>query len=397
MRVSTSWMQQQSVNTMLDRQGDLSHLQNQLGTGKRINQPSDDPVGAANALELGHLSADTAQYQRNISAANGRLGLEEQSLASVGNVLGRVRVLLLQAANGTQTDETRNDIADEMVQLRHQLLGQANSKDSQGDYIFAGNRTGSAPFVSQTSGVSYVGDDGQRMVAAGPGLQVATGDPGSDLFMRVPTGNGTFAVSATAGNTGTAVAGASSVTDASAWDGGSYSIVFTAADAYEVRDSGGAVIDSQAYDPANGGAIAFRGIQVAVSGTPATGDSFAVAPSGSQDMFTTLDNIIGTLRQTGGGNAAAQNALNTQFANLDQSIDVMTRARAGIGARMNALDQQGALNDDLSLQYQSTLSDVQDLNYYEAVSKLNLQQASLQAAQLTYTKLQGSTLFDYLR
>lgn len=398
MRVSTSWMQQQSVNTMLEQQGGMSELQTQLGTGKRINQPSDDPVGAANALELGHLAADTAQYQRNIASANGRLGLEEQSLASAGNVLGRVRTLLLQAANDTQTDETRSDIAAEMVQLRQQLLGQANSKDSQGDYIFAGNRTGAAPFVSQSGGVSYVGDDGQRMVAAGPGLQVATGDPGSAIFLRIATGNGTFAVSAAAANNGTAVAGASAVTDTAAWDGGSYSIVFTAADTYEVRDGGGAVISSGGYDASmEGSSIAFRGVQVALSGVPAIGDSFAVAPSATQDVFATLDGIIGALRRPGGGDATMHNALNTQFANLDQAIDTLTRARAGIGARMNALDQQSALNDDLTLQYKGTLSDVQDLNYYDAASRLNLQSASLQAAQLTYSKLQNLSLFNYLK
>src|SRR5690349_21955113 len=166
MRVSTSWMQQQSVNTMMERQGDLADIQTQMGTGKRINRPSDDPVGAARALELTHLGADTAQYQRNIGAANARLGLEDQTLASVNNVLGRVRTLLLQGMNATQTDESRRDIAAEMVQLRGQLLGIANSQDAQGDYLFAGNRTGSAPFVAQAGGVSYVGDGGQRMVAA---------------------------------------------------------------------------------------------------------------------------------------------------------------------------------------------------------------------------------------
>src|SRR5574337_1726029 len=109
MRVSTSWMQQQSVGSMMDRQGDLSDLNIQLSTGKRINQPSDDPVGAARALDLTHLTADAAQYQRNITSANARLGLEDQTLSNTSNVLGRVRTLLLQAANGSQTDETRGD------------------------------------------------------------------------------------------------------------------------------------------------------------------------------------------------------------------------------------------------------------------------------------------------
>jgi flagellar hook-associated protein 3 FlgL len=400
MRVSTSWVQQQSVGSMMDRQSDLSDINTQLSTGKRINQPSDDPVGAARALDLSHFTSDTAQYQRNITSANARLGLEDQSLSNTSDVLGRVRTLLLQAANGSQTDETRGDVAAEMVQLRQQLLGQANSKDGQGDYIFAGNRTGTEPFASQ-NGVSYVGDAGQRMVAAGSGLQVATGDPGSAVFVDIPTGNGTFAISADPANTGTAVAGASSVSNPnaspSAWDGGSYSIVFTAANAYEVRDSGGAVLDSGSYDASNGGSITFRGAQVAFSGTPAVGDKFALGASTKQDVFTTLDNIINTLRAPNGGGAAMQNNINTQFANLDQAIDNITRTRGMVGARMNALDQQSGLNDDLTLQYKSALSDVQDVNYYDAISQLGAQTTALQAAQQTFTKIQGSKLFDYLR
>lgn len=397
MRVSTSWMQQQSVNTMMERQGDLSDIQTQMGTGKRINQPSDDPVGAARAVELNHLDADTTQYQRNITSANARLGLEDRTLSSVGDVLGRVRTLLLEGMNATQTDESRSDIAAEMVQLRGQLLGVANSKDSQGDYIFAGNRTGAAPFVAQPGGVGYVGDDGQRMVAAGPGLQVATGDPGSSVFMDIPTGNGSFAVAASASNAGTAVAGASSVIDAGAWDGGSYQVSFTTADTYEVRDGGGVLVSSGSYDAEKGGTVAFRGVQVAFSGTPAAGDSFSVAPAATQSVFATMDDIIASLRQPNSGGADMQNALNGQLANLDQAIGSLTQTRAAVGARMNALDQQGALNDDLGLQYKTALSDVQDLNYYDAVSKLSLQSSALQAAQLTFSKLQNMSLFDYLR
>lgn len=397
MRVSTGWIQQQATTAMLDRQSNLSSLQNQLGTGKRINQPSDDPVGAARALELGHLGADTTQYQRNISSANARLGLEDQTLSNTTNVLDRVRTLLVQGLNGTQTDATRGDIAAEMVQLRGQLLGQANSKDGQGDYLFAGNRTGTEPFVSQAGGVTYAGDAGQRMVAAGPGLQVATGDPGSAVFGSIPTGNGTFAVSANAANSGTAVAGASSVTNPAAWDGGSYQVVFTAANAYEVRNGVGTVLGSGSYDASTGGSVTFRGTQVAFSGTPASGDSFALGPSGQQDVFTTLDKIIGALRQPNGGNAAAQNALNTQFANLDQAIGTVSRTRGMVGARMNALDQQSSLNGDLGVQYTTALSKVQDVNYYDAISQLSAQTTALQALQMTFNKIQGTKLFDYLR
>lgn len=396
MRISTSWMQQSSVNNMLDRQGDIADTQNQLNTGKRINQPSDDPVGAARALELSHMTADSAQYQRNITAANARLGIEDQTLSSSADVLNRVRTLVLQGSTGSQSDQTRSDIATELTQLRQQLLGLANSKDGQGDYLFAGSQTGTEPFSWQNGTASYQGDDGQRMVAAGPGMQVATGDSGSAVFMRVPTGNGSFTVQAAGSNTGTALAGSSSVTDRTAWDGGSYTIAFTAANAYTVRDASGATVGGGSYNATTGGSIAFRGVQVAVTGTPAAGDNFAIAPSGQQDIFTTMTNIIGALRTPGGG-TGMQNTLNSQFTNLDQSIDTITRARAGIGARMNALDQQSSLNSDLSLQYKTALSDVQDLDYYDAISRLSLQSTTLQSAQMTFSKVQQSSLFSYLR
>jgi flagellar hook-associated protein 3 FlgL len=239
------------------------------------------------------------------------------------------------------------------------------------------------------------------MFAAGAGLQVATGDPGSAVFANIPTGNGTFTVNASAANAGTVVAGATSVSDPTAsppaWDGGGYSIVFTAADAYEVRDASSAVVDTGSYDPSNGGTISFRGAQIALTGTPAAGDSLAIAPSTKQDVFSTLQNLIASLQMPNGGGADMQNAMNAQLMNLDQAMSNVTRTRGLVGARMNALDQQQGLNNDLTLQYQSSLSDVQDVNYYDAVSQLNAQTTALQAAQLTFSKMQTSKLFDYLR
>src|SRR3546814_12017504 len=151
MRVSTSWIQQQSVGSMMNRQSDLSDLNTQLSTGKRINQPSDDPVGAARALDMSHLIADSAQYQRNITSANARLGLEDQTLSNTGNVLQRVHTLLLQAATGSQTDGRRADIAAELSQLRGQMLGQAKRLHGQGAYNFSGPRPGPPHRVSGTS------------------------------------------------------------------------------------------------------------------------------------------------------------------------------------------------------------------------------------------------------
>ncbi|HEX7111063.1 MAG TPA: flagellar hook-associated protein FlgL [Mizugakiibacter sp.] len=397
MRISTTWMQQQAVNAMLDRQADLATTQQQIATGKRILAPSDDPAGSARALDLTHFDAANTQYTRNIDAANSRLALEEQALASAGDVLQRVRELTVQGANATQTNDTRHDIALELRQRLDQLVQIANSRDANGEYLFAGNATRTQPFVRSPAGVAYAGDQGQRSVATAPGETTATGDPGSDVFQRIPTGNGTFAVTAAAGNTGTAVVGATQVADSAAWDGGSYDIQFTAPDAWQVLDGGGAVIASGSYGGDD--TIAFKGVQVSISGTPAAGDSFQVAPSTTHDVFATIEDIADALDapvNNATDRAAMNERLNRGLEDLDQASGRMVEVRARVGARMNALDQQKTVNAGIGVQVKATLSGIQDLDYASAVSRLNLQMLGLQASQQAFVKVQGLSLFNYL-
>ncbi|MCE5231802.1 MAG: flagellar hook-associated protein FlgL [Mizugakiibacter sp.] len=398
MRISTTWMQQQAVNSMLDRQVDLAATQQQVATGKRILAPSDDPAGSARALDLAHFDATNTQYTRNIDAASGRLAMEEQALAAAGDVLQRVRDLAIQGNNATQTNETRHDIALELRQRLDQMVQIANSRDANGEYLFAGNATRTQPFVQSPAGVAYAGDQGQRRVATAPGETTATGDPGSDVFQLVPTGNGTFAVAAAAGNAGTAVVGATQVSDISAWDGGTYSIQFTAPDTWQVLDGGGATVASGSY--AGNGTIAFKGVQVAISGTPAAGDSFQVAPSATRDVFATLRDLADALDTPVANDhdrAALNERVNRALENLDQASGRAVEVRARVGARMNALDQQKTVNAGVGVQVKATLSGIQDLDYASAVSKLNLQLLGLQASQQAFVKVQGLSLFDYLR
>jgi flagellar hook-associated protein 3 FlgL len=398
MRISTSWSAQQAVNTMLDRQYDLSQTQLALGNGKAIQTPSDNPAAAARAVDVSSASAQNDQYTRNIQSANTKLANEESTLSSAGDILDRIRTLTLQGMNGTQTDESRQSIATELRQTLGQLVSLGNTKDGQGEYIFAGSRTSTQPFTISDLSVSYGGDQNQRMVAAAPGLQVATGDSGSDVFMSIRGGNGTFVTSAGATNTGTAVVGATSVTDASQWDGGSYTVNFTSPTTYEVHDATnptGPALSTGTYS-GDSGTINFKGVQLNITGTPATGDSFAVAPSSSQDVFSTVAGII-TAFETPGGGAGMNNQLNAQLQNLDQAQTSFTDTRTKIGARMNILDQQTQISADTQLQYASTLSDLTELDVASAASKFSQQQAALDAAQQSYVKMQNLSLFNYLK
>lgn len=398
MRISTFWMQQSAVNAMLDQQAQVAHTQLEVSTGRRILSPSDDPAGASRALGLTHASAQNAQYQRNIDSAESRLGNEDQTLSSVSDLLGRVRTLALEGQNGTLDSGDRKNIATEIRQRLSQLVALANTKDANGEYIFAGNATKTQPFVQGAGGVTYAGDEGQRTIAIAPGQSIATGDPGSDIFQAIRGGNGTFQIAAAPTNTGTLVSGATSVSDIAQWDGGSYQIQFTAPDQYQVVDASNTVVSSGSY--ASGDTISFRGVEVGFTGTPAPGDSYSVGPSTAKDMFSTLSDIADALESpsfTPHDTSVINDRIGRAIENLDRASDRIVDVRARIGARLNTADDQTRLNAGVGVDLKSALSKVQDTDYTSAVSQLNLQMTGLQAAQAAYVKVQGMTLFDYLK
>ncbi len=193
MRIGTLQMFRQGLSSILDQQTQLAKSQLQLASGKRINSPSDDPTGAAQLLELSESAKLTGQYQKNIEHARTRLELQDTALASVDNALQRARELTVQALNDTNGPDDRKAIAAEVRQLMDETLGLANRKDANGDYLFAGFNAQTAPFSQNGAGTfSYSGDQGQRQVAVGPARQVADGDSGLDVFMKVPAVGGGY-------------------------------------------------------------------------------------------------------------------------------------------------------------------------------------------------------------
>ena len=175
------------------------------------------------------------------------------------------------------------------------------------------------------------------------------------------------------------------------------SITFNDASGYVVLDSTSAIVAAGTYQ--SGSMIGFNGIETNVTGTPGNGDRFTVAPSVNQDLFTTIQNLAlalegGTAFDT---SAKFHNAMNRFLTDVDQSMENMLDIRARVGARLNAIDSQTGMNENFLLGLQSSLSEVQDLDYAEAISRLNLQLVGLEAAQKSFIKVQGLSLFNFLR
>lgn len=402
MRVSSGMIFDVGVGSIQRQTSSLLHTQQQLSSGRRILTPADDPVGAARALEVTQAKEITAQYGTNQDNARSTLGLVEGQLGAVGDLIQYVRDRVVQAGNTTLSDSDRKSIAADLRAQFGQLLGLANSTDGAGQYLFAGYQGATKPFAGNPdTAVAYAGDDGQRALQVSASRQLPVSDSGNDVFMRISNGNGTFATSANAANTGGGVIDAGNVLNPAAVTGHNYAISFSVVGTtttYNVVDQATTLsVASGTY--AAGSAISFDGASVTIDGAPANGDSFGVAPSSSQSLFTTVSNLIAALEAPVNGTAGAaqlSNSIGQALTNLDQAQDNILRVRASIGSRQAELDALTSIGEDMSLQYADTLSRLQDVDYAQAISQLTQQQTNLEAAQKSFLKVSGLSLFNYV-
>ena len=447
-RVSTGLMTHFALDAMLRQQGELSQTQLQITTGKRILAPSDDPYGSARAINIRESTGINEQYQVNIQYAENRLGEEEGVLQGIMGALQRVRELSVTANNDSQTIETRRYLREEVVRLQEQLLSLANATDSNNEYIFSGYKGKSKPFYYdlQSNDYVYSGDDGQRYLKIGTSTEVSINDDGQDVFMEVRDGNSKFAVFEDANNQGTGIIDPGAVIGTYIPD--TYQIKFMPSttgvpndpsEYYVVNSTGEVIIAGsgvaapgtnlyaneaaffaavlgatdggvQYGDDASITGLEQYGLQTAISGNPsstgpigaggpATQDVFEIRPSNYQNMFKTVQDIADTListQTTDSDRAHFHNAMNRALMNIDQAIGSILDTTARVGARMNTVDKQLDINESFNLQLKTVLSGIEDLDYAEAITRLNLQLTSLDASQNTYQKIQGLSLFNYL-
>jgi flagellar hook-associated protein 3 FlgL len=155
----------------------------ELGTGSTINQPSDDPAGAAQLVQIDNATAETDSYQQSIGSITGLLSTANSTLSTVVTTLQRAISLGTEGANGTLSDSDRADVVAELSAIQNELVSLANTS-YQGQYIFAGTAT-TQPFVadsSSPSGVNYQGNQGTNSVTIGNGYSLQVNLPGSQIF-----------------------------------------------------------------------------------------------------------------------------------------------------------------------------------------------------------------------
>ncbi|MFZ0686452.1 MAG: flagellar hook-associated protein FlgL [Terriglobales bacterium] len=164
----------------------------QISTGKSVNEPSDNPTAAALLVESNDQATFTAGYLQSISAVQGQLSTASSTLSSMNSALQQALSLGVEAASGTLSASDRAAIATQLQGIQSQLVSLANTT-YEGNYLFAGTATNTAPYAidsGSASGVTYAGNTDVNQVAIGNGYNLAVNVPGSQLFSA--TGNDVF-------------------------------------------------------------------------------------------------------------------------------------------------------------------------------------------------------------
>jgi flagellar hook-associated protein 3 FlgL len=160
------------ITTQLDRaraRDRLMMLQRQASSGRRIFTASDDPTSASAMVRLDSEIRETGQHQENITRAINELGAADAALGGMGDLLVRARELAIAMASEHYTAEERAVAAEEVRQLREQVMTLSNTRHD-GVYIFGGYETETLPVDEATGALQ--GDDNIRRIVAAPGLEV---------------------------------------------------------------------------------------------------------------------------------------------------------------------------------------------------------------------------------
>lgn len=412
MRVSSRTIFETGLNQLTSLQSQLSRTQQQLSTGRRVLTAADDPVASARALEVTQSQEMNNQFKINRQNARASMSHVDLALGTTGDLIKDIKTLIVNAGNSGQTQKDRDALVVELEGRFTDLLGQANTADGAGNFLFGGYRLNTEPFTQTPGGAVYNGDQGVRDLQVGSGRQLTISDSGASVFEGAITGNGTFQTGADPSNktrNGSGIISPGSVIDPSKLTGHQYALTFSvipatpgvpAQTSYTVMDTTTNTPVTPAPVPYKSGeAISFDGIQFDVKGEVADQDVFTVDPSKKQSLFTTVRDLITALKTAGDGpNARTDltNKLSVANQNINNALDNVLSVRAKMGAGLKELDYLDDAGTDVDLQYQTTLNNLIQVDPIVAISMFTQQQMTLEAAQKSYKNISGLSLFNYI-
>ncbi|WP_181295159.1 flagellar hook-associated protein FlgL [Pseudomonas sp. Q2-TVG4-2] len=421
MRISTLQAFNNGVNGIQRNYANATRTQEQISTGNRILTPADDPVASVRLLQLEQQQNVLSQYNSNLTAAKNSLTQEEVTLNSVNTVLQRVRELAVQAGNGALDPQDRKAIAAELGEREDELLSLMNTRNARGEYLFSGFQGKTQPFVRGTDGTyNYAGDEGQRKLQVASSLNIPVSDNGKSIFESVINAGRlqtTFDRTLTPGST--LGVSAPLIQDEVAFAGNppfpaaGIGVRFTSDTEYVVYDLSAPPADPSDpsdplilasgkldSDPDRSDELVFRGVALQLDGTAVGGESIEVTltpDSNKQGLLNTVASLRKVLEEPGTIDGEVRDAVAVALTNLDHGMVSVDAARGNIGARLNVIETTQTDNEDVALVNKGVQAELRELDYAEALSRLSLQTVVLEAAQQSYVKIAGLSLFNVMR
>lgn len=403
MRISTNTIYESGGARISDLQVSLNKTQQQIAAGRRILNPSDDPIGSARALVISQTDAVNDQYAVNRKNATNTLSIAEDTLSNVTTVLHNVKTLIVSAGNGTLTDQERGYIANELQGSLDQLFGFANATDGTDGYLFSGYSSTIAPYTKTQGGAQYNGDQGPRFLQVDTSRQIPISEVGSAVFGNIRTSNGQFNVRPNPSNVGQVVATAAiNVPTTANLTGNNYEVEFDGAGANFTitnKTTGVVVVPTTPYTSPQ--TVTVDGMDITLTNTPGApgpNDKFSIQP-GNQNVFETITDLINTLRAPAGTvpqKLELTANLSQANLNIDKSLSNVLLARTNLGTSLKELQNLNEAGESMGVIYKQELSALQDLDYAKAITELNQNQVVLQAAQQSFIKTSSLSLFNYL-
>ncbi|WP_107842084.1 flagellar hook-associated protein FlgL [Metasolibacillus meyeri] len=212
MRVTQSMLSSNMLRNLNTSYGKMGKLQEQLYSGKKVNRPSDDPVVAIKGMYYRTELDRTEQYKRNIGEANTWLDATDEALGQVGDILNRVKELVVQAANDTNTEDDRNKMKQEIDQIRNHLKDLANTQIGN-KYIFSGTHTDMPLYENGVENpvlTGAAGVDKEIEIDVFEAVRININTPGQQLFQNIDSLMGDIAEALETGsvnNNGTYIGG----------------------------------------------------------------------------------------------------------------------------------------------------------------------------------------------
>ncbi|WP_217477068.1 flagellar hook-associated protein FlgL [Stutzerimonas stutzeri] len=405
MRISTLQAFNNGVTGIQRNYSNATRTQEQISTGNRILTPADDPVASVRLLQLEQQQNVLGQYDSNLTAAKNSLTQEEVTLNSVNTVLQRVRELAVNAGNGALDPQDRKAIAAELGEREDELLSLMNTRNARGEYLFAGFQGKTQPFVRAADGsYSYQGDEGQRKLQIASSLSIPISDSGKSIFESVTNAGRLGAAVSDQATSTLKVSGALVSDEVSFADLGGLEITFGASPnekSYSVADASGNVISTGSLnnDEKKENKLVVGGVTLFISGQPTAGEVITIPENGNpkQGVLDTIANLRKALEEPATDNAGVRDAVAVALTNLDHGMVSVDAARGNIGARLNVIETTQTDNADVTLVNKGVQADLRELDYAEALSRLSMQTVVLEAAQQSYVKIAGLSLFNVMR